>query len=284
MLSGVRINIAIGALAAVTLSFAVAGVSSAADPPPVHPAKHPKFSSVIAQLVEASKSLPPGVPLTDDELYTTEPPMDAYMTSGLLQLDGLGRPQVYIRVSATNADVLSGLESLGVIIERQDGSVTLIQARVPVKSLLQIGDLDYVMAVTLPDYGHVNFGSKLTEGDALLGLDDLRASLGVSGSGITLGVISDGILGLAGAIVSGDLPATNLNRDGGGKLVSTTGGIIATSFRADGDLEGGLGGAPTGAEGTAILEIVQDLVPGAQLRFANFSTHQEFIAAVDFLE
>ena len=139
------------------------------------------------------------------------------------------------------------------------------------------------MTGTLPDYGHVNFGSKLTEGDALLGLDDLRASLGVSGSGITLGVISDGILGLAGAIVSGDLPATNLNRDGGGKLVSTTGGIIATSFRADGDLEGGLGGAPTGAEGTAILEIVQDLVPGAQLRFANFSTHQEFIAAVDFL-
>ena len=97
-----------------------------------------------------------------------------------------------------------------------------------------------------------------------------------------MGVISDGILGLADAIASGDLPTTTLNFDGGGKLVSTTGGVIATSFRADGDLEGGLSG-PTGAEGTAILEIVHDIASGAQLRFANFGTSLEFIAAVDFL-
>ena len=38
-----------------------------------------------------------------------------------------------------------------------------------------------------------------------------------------------------------------------------------------------------GAEGTAILEIVHDIAPGAQLRFANFSTSLEFMAAVDFL-
>ncbi len=48
-------------------------------------------------------------------------------------------------------------------------------------------------------------------------------------------------------------------------------------------MEGGLGGSSQGAEGTAILEIVHDIAPSAQLRFANFSTHLEFIAAVDFL-
>ena len=58
--------------------------------------------------------------------------------------------------------------------------------------------------------------------------------------------------------------------------------MIADSFRADGDLEGGLNSDP-GAEGTAILEIVHDIAPGAQLRFANFATELEFIAAVDFL-
>ena len=39
----------------------------------------------------------------------------------------------------------------------------------------------------------------------------------------------------------------------------------------------------TGAEGTAILEIIHDIAPGAQLRFANFSTGVEFNQAVDFL-
>ena len=66
------------------------------------------------------------------------------------------------------------------------------------------------------------------------------------------------------------------------KLTSVTGGVIATSFRADGDLEGKLGSS-TGSEGTAMMEIVHDIAPGAQLRFANFNTDLEFNAAVDFL-
>ena len=197
-------------------------------------------------------------------------------------LDAQGRVQVYIRVSVIADDVLDGLQSLGVVVERQDDSGTLVQARVPVKALPQVAELEFVTAVTLPNYGHVNVGSKLTEGDALLDFNNLRATLGVDGSGITVGVISDGIFGLSDAIASGDLPNTSLNRDGAGKLVSTSGGVIATSFRADGDLEGGFGGSP-GAEGTAILEIVHDIAPSAQLRFANFDTDLEFIAAVDFL-
>ena len=115
-----------------------------------------------------------------------------------------------------------------------------------------------------------------------MGFDAVRSTYGVSGVGVTIDVISDGIFGLGDAVTSGDLPATTLNRDGGGTLVSTSGGVIAISFRADGDLEGGLGGG-TGAEGTAILEIVHDIAPGAQLRFANFQTELEFMAAVDFL-
>ena len=265
---------------AILLPVALSGVALADEHGPT---KHPKYSSAITQLLDAAQSLPQGVPLTDDKLYTVEPPMDAYMTSGLLRLDALGRLQAYVRVSATSASVASALISAGAIIERQDDSGSLFQVRVPVKSLPQVAELDFVAAVTLPNYGRVNVGSRLTEGDALLDFDDVRSGLGVDGSGVTVGVISDGIFGLADAIASGDLPATSFNRDGGGKLVSTTGGVIAISFRADDDLEGGLGGSATGAEGTAILEIVHDIAPGAQLRFANFSTDLEFNAAVDYL-
>ena len=267
-------------VAVLLLFFILSGTSRADDPPK---SKEGKFSSTVAQLVQAAQGLPQGVPLTDDQLYTVEPPMDAYMNAGLLVLDGLGRAQVYIRLAPTDADVLSELESLGVIVELQDASGDLVQARVPVKVLPQIAALDYVTAITLPRYGMAGVGSKLTEGDGLLDFDDLRSQLAVTGAGVTVGIISDGIFGLADAIASGDLPATTLTRDGANKLVSTTGGIISTSLRADGDLEGGLGGAATGAEGTAILEIVHDIAPGAQLRFANFATDLEFIAAVDFL-
>ena len=150
------------------------------------------------------------------------------------------------------------------------------------RNLQDLEQISTILAVTPPNYGYINVGSIQTQGDALLDFDDVRATLGVDGSGVTVGVISDGIFGLADAIASGDLPATSFNRDGSGKLVSTTGAVIATSFRADGDLEAGLSG-PTGSEGTAILEIVHDIAPGAQLRFANFDTSLEFIDAVDLL-
>ena len=245
------------------------------------PQKHAKLGSSIVQLLEAAQSVPDGEAVTNASLYETHSPVQAYMDAGLLHLDDLGRLQVRIKASSTDSELLSELGSWGVVIEGRDESRNLLQSRVPVEYLAEVAELSNVRSVTPPKYGYVNAGSALTEGDALLDFDDLRSSFGVSGSGITLGVISDGIFGLADAIASGDLPATSLNRDGNGKLVSTTGGVIATSFRADADLESGLGS--TGAEGTAILEIIHDIAPNAQLRFANFGTALEFITAVDFL-
>jgi hypothetical protein len=87
-------------------------------------------------------------------------------------------------------------------------------------------------------------------------------------------------------IQTGDLPsatATCVN----GMLTSVSGGITAQSFRSPGNLEACLGTCDTsglvGAEGTAMLEIVHDLAPGAQLYFANFDTSMSFQSAVDFL-
>ncbi|MBM3946722.1 MAG: hypothetical protein FJ315_04905, partial [SAR202 cluster bacterium] len=176
----------------------------------------------------------------------------------------------------------AALAALGVVIEREDPQRSLVQASVPARALAALAARDYVAAVTEPEYGVAHTGSRNTQGDAILSFNSLRSRFFVNGSGVTVGVISDGIAGLATAIASGDLPATTFNRDGTGKLTSTTGGVIAQSFRADGDLEAGLGGG-VGAEGTAMLEIIHDIAPGAQLRFANFSTDLEFNAAVDFL-
>ena len=78
-------------------------------------------------------------------------------------------------------------------------------------------------------------------------------------------------------------------RNAAGVLTESTGGIVGRSFSANGDLEGLPPASPAcafagaGAEGTALLEIVHDLAPGAKLSFANGDTDLAFNQAVNFL-
>ena len=69
-----------------------------------------------------------------------------------------------------------------------------------------------------------------------------RSRYGVDGTGIKIGVLSDGVVNLATAISSGDVPPD----------VTVLPGQVGT-----------------GDEGTAMLEIVHDLAPGAKLYFAT---------------
>ncbi len=126
---------------------------------------------------------------------------------------------------------------------------------------------------------------------------------GIDGKGVKVGVISGGIGGvfatgctscgpttaIPSPINSGDLPNATGTRNTSGILVSVTGGIIAQSFPSSApDLEDHLqpdGPLGVNAEGTAMLEIVHDLAPGAQLYFANGAdgTSMSFQQAVNFL-
>ena len=122
-----------------------------------------------------------------------------------------------------------------------------------------------VKSVRLPDYGFTQSGSVVTEGDAIISADDVRSGFGVTGSGVRVGVISDGVGGLAAAKATGDLPL----------------------FRRHLDLQRYRRQYPTltGAEGTAMLEIVHDIAPGAELWFGHcrMGTSLDFNAAVDCL-
>ena len=85
-------------------------------------------------------------------------------------------------------------------------------------------------------------GEVASEGDAAHGADDARSELKVTGVGITVGVLSDGVDSLARSVASGDLPA---------------GVEVLPGARGSGD------------EGTAMLEILHDLAPKAKLAFAT---------------
>jgi uncharacterized repeat protein (TIGR01451 family) len=104
--------------------------------------------------------------------------------------------------------------------------------------------LPWVVAVTPVEDTEPDQGTFLSEGVALHRVDDLL-DLGIDGTGVAVGAISDGIDSLAVAQGLGDLPAT----------VTVPAGCPA--------------GAGGGDEGTAMLEIVHDMAPGAALLFCG---------------
>ncbi len=88
-----------------------------------------------------------------------------------------------------------------------------------------------------------------SEGDIAHGAVDTRSFFGVDGAGQKVCVLSDGVTSLAAVQASGDLPAVDVLP----------------------------GQAGSGDEGTAMLEIVHDLAPGAALGFASaFESEEQF--------
>ncbi|HEY7171540.1 MAG TPA: S8 family serine peptidase [Vicinamibacterales bacterium] len=86
-----------------------------------------------------------------------------------------------------------------------------------------------------------NVGSRSSEGDTTHRAAFTRTTYGIDGTGVKIGVLSDGVTNLAGSQAAGDLGAVTV-------LPGQTG---------------------SGDEGTAMLEIIHDLAPGAQLYFAT---------------
>ena len=116
--------------------------------------------------------------------------------------------------------------------------VGMVQAWLPATRVDAVAALPWVVAVTAPGYGTPDdhpTNAVNSQGVALHRADDVQAR-GIDGTGVTVGVISDGVTNLAAA--AAELPAVN---------------VLATG---------------TGDEGTAMLEIVHDVAPGAALAFS----------------
>ncbi|MFC7486872.1 hypothetical protein ACOCJ7_11585 [Knoellia sp. CPCC 206453] len=113
----------------------------------------------------------------------------------------------------------------------------ILRALVPYDKVETVAALPWVAAVRPTEISPPDAGSFLSEGVPLHRADDTQA-IGVDGSGVDVGVISDGVTSIAAAQALGDLPA--------GVNVLNAGG---------------------GDEGTSMLEIVHDMAPGAGLLF-----------------
>ncbi|MFM9008955.1 MAG: LamG-like jellyroll fold domain-containing protein, partial [Bacteroidota bacterium] len=145
----------------------------------------------------------------------------------------------------------------------------IITGKFPIENLLKLDSLPQLINYVRPYYPPVSaVGVALTEGDKSMISDSARAAFGLSGAGIKVGVISNSyntILGNPAQIdvLNGDLP-------GAGNPFSRTAPVhVLKDF-------------PYGSasdEGRAMLQLVHDVAPDAELAFRS-----GFISAGDFAE
>lgn len=195
-----------------------------------------KLSSELLEIIETNNiAESPLETVMKSQMFLT--PNDVFSSGDMLS-DELLYLYIYLNDDAET----SILEPYCAEITDRDEKYHLAVARVEVSMLDDIASLPEVRTIrkVLPPV--VWKGSALTEGDGLGRADILRQHLGFDGSGIKVGIISDGVDHWQDAKASGDLPA-GFNEDN----------ILRNDFGGD--------------EGTAMLEIVHDIAPGAELYF-----------------
>lgn len=192
--------------------------------------------------------------------------------AGSLRRDERGRVVVDVALTESGAAAIASLTSVGADVIAADDGLVLVTVAIPIGALRRLADLPsvaYVTEVVEPLRMGVGTGrpapatpasstcptGTISEGDAQLRAGELRSTSGADGSGVVVGVVSDSFDDLDGAatdIAEGELP-------GPGNPCGRTG---AVSVQSD------LGGGGTD-EGRAMLQIVHDLAPGADLVYAT---------------
>jgi subtilisin family serine protease len=177
------------------------------------------------------------------------------LSTSVVRVSPSGEIHVYVILSEVVPERIAQLESLGLRVELVLPHFGLVQGWASPDAISRMAALDFVKEIRPPSYPtRNNVGAAGTLGDAVLRADQARATLGLTGAGVNIGVISDGTDHLANSIASGDLPA----------------GIQVLKN-------------PGGDEGTAMLEIVHDLAPGAGLAFYGPTTSADMVNGITAL-
>src|SRR4051812_34411030 len=197
-------------------------------------------SQLIAEWrMERGQPIAAGVPVTATDL--------PYAADGHVVVD--------VKARVTNGLMVS-LATLGIEVLSSDADAETLRVHLDidqVEALAALPDVSFVQpqqqaqihqAAPNIIFTQTGQGSRSSQGDVTHLAYAARAAFGANGSGIKIGVLSDGVTNLATSQASGDLgPVTVLSGQTG-----------------------------RGDEGTAMLEIIHDLAPGAQLYFATAFT------------
>jgi YDG domain/Subtilase family len=162
-------------------------------------------------------------------------------TRSSVDIDATGATLVDIRAEVSDA-LLRRIQGLGGQVINSHARFNAIRALVPVAQLEVLAGEAAVKSIKPADQA-VLHKTNTSQGVVAHRADIARTTYGVDGTGVSVGVLSDSVDSLAAVQATGDLPAQVTVLPGQGS--SGTG------------------------EGTAMLEIVYDIAPGANLFFAT---------------
>jgi hypothetical protein len=200
---------------------------------------------------------------------------------GSLVRDG-GRVLVTARVPRGVAASLAGLRQAGARIVSASAATQTATLAVAPSRLPEVAVVPGVKAVwqvrapvTFTPEGQCEGGAAISEGLAQLQVDDARAAFELRGKGQTIGVLSDSYdsaeadpTDAPDDVLSGDLP---------GPAGTCSDQQLPVDVLAEGPADGG-------DEGRAMLQIVHDLAPHADLAFATaFESEESFAENIEAL-
>lgn len=168
---------------------------------------------------------------------------------------------VTVRTRGSLDSLVSTIRSLGGQVIYRSGKYKAVDAFVPIGQLHSLAAAPKVATVN-PIYRAIRQqqGSSTNQADQTLNADQVRVRYGLDGTGVKVGVISDSVDqtfgGIASSVATGDLPA-----DG----VQVIDDAKPYDFATD--------------EGRAMLELIHDVAPGADLAFATALPSQQVFAA-----
>ena len=204
----------------------------------------------ISALQAEKASRTPAQQKMDSQLvYALKQSLNQVIAPGITNLRVLvptesdGRVKVDLEATVTQA-LLDFIQSSGGSVLNSVPGYQAVRALVPLaltETLAGRADVQFVQAAV--PHG-TRTGSVDSEGDVTHRAAEARQAFGATGLGVKVGVISDSVDYMSQAVTTGDLPAN------------------VTVLP-------GQSGMPGSGEGTAMLEIVYDLAPGAQLFFAT---------------
>jgi subtilisin-like proprotein convertase family protein len=236
------------------------------------PTGAPLAASVLDQLaaIEADKAERSVAEQKVDAnlLYAAREQTEGQAVAGVPDLEStveVDRGMVLVDISGAITDALErAVDALGGEVVATVPEFDSMRARLPVQATAVLAERPDVRAVAPADEATTHrsespggvapsevagsavaatsgTGIGANEADVTMRVAQARASFGLDGSGVKVCVLSDGVSSLAARQATGDLPAVD---------------VLS-------------GQAGTGDEGTAMLELIADLAPAAELGFAT---------------
>lgn len=204
----------------------------------------------IVSLIAEKKTRTPAQRKMDSQLvYALKRSRNEPIGTGVNHLQITVKPDAEGKVivdltASVNQPLLDAIVQNGGTVLNSHPRFNAVRARVPLANLETLAgraDVRFIRQETRPE---VDTGSVSSEAELTQRVELARRTYGVDGRGVRVGVLSDSVDYLQNSQATGDLPPNVV--------------VLA-----------GQSGVPSSGEGTAMLEIIHDLAPAAELVFAT---------------